>query len=281
MYTGQIRLISQLVLTGIILLAALATVPIMRHIEGVIPPTYADGNEWATIPEIPNPPEHSVEEYPFIIRQPTFGNTDLWKKATKLPSGQDAVSLMQWKDDEPSLALSDKFPGTPATFPGSIEDPAKDAPDVDILVALVSYIRTYVYTYIRMLTDGNDTTLAFAEQNAKNKSDTAKTTPPVKQAAIRVQTKIGYIETVLRKAIVEPYCINGQTKGLRITGLEKISLTRDLLLKSGDIIRAINGQMLNSKRQAYEIFKKARMQPTMTVDLLRDGETKILLFDFR
>jgi len=43
----------------------------------------------------------------------------------------------------------------------------------------------------------------------------------------------------------------------------------------------VNGQTLNSKRQAYEIFKKARTKPIMIVDLLQDGEAKTLLYDFR
>jgi len=108
--------------------------------------------------------------------------------------------------------------------------------------------------------------------------DTVITRTPAIQALTKIRTKAKCVETILRKAVIEPYQINGQIEGLRITGLDKILLARDLLLKSGDIIRAVNGQPLNSKRRAYEIFKKARKLPTMKIELLRDGKTETLLY---
>jgi len=138
---------------------------------------------------------------------------------------------------------------------------------------------------------------AFGTERSSNGSDTTETPPGqniekwhghlgrVSRAGSpcysQVRTKIRCVEAILKKAVIEPYYINGQIEGLQITGLDRISVARDLLLKSGDIIRAVNGQTLNSKRQAYEIFKKARTKPIMIVDLLQDGEAKTLLFDFR
>lgn len=96
-----------------------------------------------------------------------------------------------------------------------------------------------------------------------------------------VKTKIKFVENVLKKAAINSYHVNGQIKGLQITGLNQISQAKALLLKSGDIILTINGRNLSSKKEAYNIFKKARKQPIMIVDLLRDGEAKKFLYDFR
>jgi hypothetical protein len=128
---------------------------------------------------------------------------------------------------------------------------------------------------------GNYTTESHPSQNIGKTSGTGRTNIPSEQVLTKVQTKFRCVEAILKKAVIEPYHINGQIEGLRITGLDKILVARDLLLKSGDIIRAVNGHPLNSKRQAYEIFKKARTKPIMIVDLLQDGEAKTLLFDFR
>ncbi len=112
--------------------------------------------------------------------------------------------------------------------------------------------------------------------------DTVKTTStPAIEVLTKIRTKAKCVETILRKAVIEPYHINGQIEGLRITGLDKILLARDLLLKSGDIIRAVNGHPLSSKRRAYEIFKKARKLPIMKIELLRDGKTETLLYYLR
>ncbi len=112
-------------------------------------------------------------------------------------------------------------------------------------------------------------------------SDSVITSAPAIQALTKIRTKAKCVETILRKAVIEPYHINGQIEGLQITGLDKILIARDLLLKSGDIIRAVNGHPLNSKRRAYEIFKKARKLPIMKIELLRDGKTETLLYYLR
>ena len=131
--------------------------------------------------------------------------------------------------------------------------------------------------------NGSDTNETSPGQNIEKTSyiDTVITSTPAIQALTKIRTKAKCVETILRKAVIEPYHINGQIEGLRITGLDKILLARDLLIQSGDIIRAVNGQPLNSKRRAYEIFKKARKLPTMKIELLRDGKTKTLLYYLR
>lgn len=110
-------------------------------------------------------------------------------------------------------------------------------------------------------------------------TDTDKKDAP--QELTKIRTKIKCIETILKKAVIKPYCVNGQIEGLQINGLEKISEAKALLLKSGDIFIAINGETLSSKRGAYDIFKRARKSPIMIIDLLQDGEPKKFLLDFQ
>jgi len=128
---------------------------------------------------------------------------------------------------------------------------------------------------------GSDTTETPPIQNNGNTSDTVITSTPAIQALTKIRTKAKCVETILKKAVIESYHINGQIEGIRITGLDKILLARDLLLKSGDIICAVNGHPLNNKRRAYEIFKKARKLPIMKIELLRDGKTETLLYYLR
>jgi hypothetical protein len=129
--------------------------------------------------------------------------------------------------------------------------------------------------------NGGDTTVTPPEGDIETTSNTSGTDAPAKQVLTEVRTKIKCVETILKNAVIEPYLINGQIEGLRITGLDRILLAKDLLLKSGDIIRTVNGQPLNSKRGAYKIFKRARKRPIMKVELLRDGKTETLLYYLR
>ncbi len=123
-----------------------------------------------------------------------------------------------------------------------------------------------------------DTTEIPSDQSTDTTDDSKITDSPDKQVLTRIRTKIKYVETILRKAVIEPYRINGKIEGLQITGLEKILVAKDLLLKSGDIIRSVNGHSLSSKKNAYEIFKKARKLPIMEIELLRDGKSTTLLY---
>jgi type II secretion system protein C len=90
-----------------------------------------------------------------------------------------------------------------------------------------------------------------------------------------------YIEDAFHKAKIEPYVKNGQTLGLKITGLDETPLTRVLGLRNGDVVQVVNGQSLTSKQKAFQVLQKARSQPKLQVELLRDGKAKQLSLDLQ
>jgi type II secretory pathway component PulC len=132
---------------------------------------------------------------------------------------------------------------------------------------------------LEQLFSENNNTEASEDQNTEKNSDTEK--KETQQEPIKVRTKIKCVESVLKKAVIETYCIKGQIKGLQLNGIDEISDAKALHLKSGDIIRAVNGQTLSSKKEAYNIFIKARKKPIMTISLLQDGEARQLLLDLK
>lgn len=189
------------------------------------------------------------------------------------------------------------FFGTLTSSPGPFENPKSDAHAFDTLGTLradsaagsieedklVLYLEevpeTMMSPGIEQFFNGNNTTEPTATRNTEKKSDPEK--KDTQQELTKVRTKIKCVESVLKNAIIEPYCINGQIEGLQINGLDEISEAIALHLKSGDIILTLNGQSLSSMKDAYDIFKKARKEPIMIIDLLRDGEAKKFLLDFQ
>jgi len=101
------------------------------------------------------------------------------------------------------------------------------------------------------------------------------------QTAAQAQPDTGYVRQLLEKATITPVSADGQMQGLKITGLDQIPAARQLGLEEGDVICAVNGQGLTDPRKAFQIFKKARSQETLQVELLRKGQAKTLSFDLR
>ena len=105
---------------------------------------------------------------------------------------------------------------------------------------------------------------------------------PKKPELTKIRTNYKCVESILRKADIEPYFDDGRVIGLQLNGLDnEIPEEGADILMSGDVILAVNGQPLASKKEAYKIFRGARKEPIMIVDLLHDGEPKKLLLDFQ
>lgn len=261
-------------LVGVILLSAVGAILLERRMKGIFTPTLTGSDGYAIILETPNLPEPLAAEY--------------WYEIPTSP----IQSLENWSD----FTLWGDVLGTPTSSTGPLENPDSDLYDFDssmiadshaeniengdLLSDLEQEKETMELDAERPF-DAVDTDETPSSRSIEQTTDTAEENTPAEQVLIEVRTKIKCVETILRKAVIEPYHIDGQIIGLRITGLDKILVARDLLLKSGDVIRAVNGHALNSKKSAFAIFKRERKQPVLKVELLRDGEARTLLYYLR
>ena len=90
--------------------------------------------------------------------------------------------------------------------------------------------------------------------------------------------KIGGIEAVLKTVKISPHTVDGKTDGLKITGLEELSMARFVGLENGDVIQTINGQSLTDSRKAFQVLQKARALSSMDIMLTRGTQKKTLSF---
>jgi S1-C subfamily serine protease len=203
---------------------------------------------------------------------------------------------MQLRESEPYLKLCSDVFGTSTNSAGPLENPESELYDFDMPEAIAadtaagdieddgpsSYLpeeqETMTKIDLEQCSNGIDVIEAPSGENIEQTSDIERPNTPAEEVITRIRTKMRYIEAVLKNAVIEPYQINGQITGLRITGLDKISMAKDLLIKSGDIIHLVNGQLLSSKKRAIKIFKRARKRPIIEVELLRDGKSVTLLY---
>jgi type II secretion system protein C len=93
--------------------------------------------------------------------------------------------------------------------------------------------------------------------------------------------RVGGMEAILKKVKVAPFIEGGEEKGVRITGLEDLSMARYVGFENGDIIQNINGSTVTNRRKAFQILRKARSQSSIKIQLLRNQQEKQLLFGIK
>lgn len=75
-----------------------------------------------------------------------------------------------------------------------------------------------------------------------------------------------------------PYRINGQIVGYRLINVRPNNIMFKLGARSGDIVRRVNGQILDSTQKLMSMWESIKNDPKITVDLERDG--KNIKYDF-
>lgn len=93
--------------------------------------------------------------------------------------------------------------------------------------------------------------------------------------------KVGGTEAILRTVDAAPYIVNGKEKGIRITGLEDLSMARYIGFENGDVIQNINGSTVTNRRKAFQILRKVRSQSSLNIQLLRNQKKKELSFGIK
>lgn len=270
MRTRAARFTSRLALVCVILISTVGTGLIAGHLEGivttVVTPTWGVNSECVAVPVKPNLPEVLTGEY---LHYSTAGRIQPKEKENfsklKLLGGIfGGVTGLARPLDYPEMNAYDFNALCAVIIAGSVaenKEVENNGSASDLQEEQETTIKSEQYAR------GIDTT------ETLEVSYTEEADPPTEPVLKRISTKVKSIETVLRKAVIEPYHnINGQIEGLQISGLEQILVAKDLFLKSGDVICMVNGQLLNSKKAASKVFRKARKLPIMEVELLRNGK---------
>jgi len=123
----------------------------------------------------------------------------------------------------------------------------------------------------------NNHASSVVKQNQSIKVD-QKISPAPNLSQMSMTVKNQFIADILTNARIEPFLVNQEPQGLKITELAKVKNAKLLGLKDGDVIRLVNGQLMTNKQKAFQVIRKARTQPFLDVELQRDNVTKTISF---
>lgn len=290
LYIPKALIIGKLSLVFVLGYLATRTVLLPMHNEASLGPTQVLGRDRVQANEMTSPPELSLEDYTEIIERNPFGGSSKW--ASIANGSKHSVS------EELGLALFGTISGNPVVARAIIKNLKTGVLDVYITGQKVGDARIEsIDTDAVILTHNGERIILRLNitQSGSYSSDNTQTSSPQtinKSGDVRadlstqkigtdVRTEIECVEAVLSKADIKPYAVDDQIEGLRITGLENINEAKELGLQNGDIIRVVNGHRLTDKQKAFQIFKKARSQASVSMELLRDNKTKTLTFPLR
>jgi len=298
LYVRKVLFVSKLALASVLCYMIVKALLLPQHPGEIFAPSSAVGARDTGAVKMTRPTQTSVKDYSAIIEKNIFGSADLSSSANKSLPDDNAGGLVESAERELALVLLGTVCGSPAFSRAVIKntqsdvtglyrpgDLVADASIESIEKSEVILVHNGQRKILRLYTtqrDGNAHNSQIpAHQTTGKVSENAGISLPSNRVSNEVRTETGPIEAILQQAVIEPYVAGDQIEGLRITGLESVPLAKDLGLKNGDIIHAVNGQQVTSKQKAFQVFMKARTQPTMDVELLREGRTKELSFVLR
>ncbi|MBX3182506.1 MAG: hypothetical protein KF915_07750 [Polyangiaceae bacterium] len=107
--------------------------------------------------------------------------------------------------------------------------------------------------------------------------------PPPKGALWRrdvdqtVDRGLGYF--LQRLEVTPSFAPNGSFQGFKILELFDEGFWQGVDLRPGDVVTRVNGQSIEREGQAYEVFQSLKQAPALSVQFLRDGQSRTL--DYR
>ncbi len=295
MYIRKVLFVFKLALVLVLSFVIIRTVVMPQRAAGIFTPATAVGTENISINRAENPAETPVDDYSFIVTRNIFGGADSSDTEDKSLQVNKLDGVMKLAEEELSLELVGTVCGNTAVSRAIIMDTKTKLLGMYKTGQNIgdARIQSIEEDAVILFHNGQRKMLTLSRTGRENKNNTrmpslaavgetgksASPVLPVKQSFDETTTKIARLETLLSKAIIEPYLVDDRVEGLRITNLETIPMAKTFGLKEGDIICRVNGHRLTGKQKAFQVFKKARSEAAVSLELLRDGQTKELSFN--
>ena len=239
-------------------------------------------------------PERGLGNYAVIYRKNLFC---LEEKKSELPGSAPA----SWKEQ---LLVCLKLRGT-AVGPREsfciIEDVKEHKQEI---YQVGSCIRETLIAEVEndqvTLRKDNDELVLYMDERERSKSPGKEDT---KFALGTVKTMLGEIEHpsehrwVVKKDIVRkaaenasqilsqlyltPYYSKGKMEGFLINGIKSGSIATQVGIRVNDIVKKVNGEMLDSPRKIFKLYRQLRHLPSVQLEVERNGETLQLTYDLK
>src|SRR5690606_17127239 len=80
----------------------------------------------------------------------------------------------------------------------------------------------------------------------------------------------------LQRVAVEPSLDQGRFQGFRVLALQPENFWREVDLRPGDVVTAVNGKSVESDVVVFEVFESLRTVDALDVTVIREGRLRQL-----
>ena len=91
-----------------------------------------------------------------------------------------------------------------------------------------------------------------------------------------VNKAISRIPQLMRDIKIMPHFTKGRPRGMRLSKVKEGSIFQKAGVKSGDVVKGVNGMTLNTPHQIFRAYKELKNQNNFQVEIVRDGEPTVL-----
>jgi general secretion pathway protein C len=92
---------------------------------------------------------------------------------------------------------------------------------------------------------------------------------------------MGDLSQILTQIRAIPNIQNGKTNGFALSEIEPGSVFDEMGLEEGDVLRSVNGQMMNDPAMAMQMMGSLRNANQITIQVLRDGHPTTLTYQIQ
>jgi type II secretion system protein C len=86
---------------------------------------------------------------------------------------------------------------------------------------------------------------------------------------------------LMKEARLTPHFSSGQPDGFMLTNLPRNSFLARMGLRSGDIMKAINGQKFGSLEEFFQAYQQLQTEPMLQLEVERSNRTETLTYEIR
>jgi general secretion pathway protein C len=146
-------------------------------------------------------------------------------------------------------------------------------------------IRLILREKVVLRVNGRDEILAMAkpEEGPKSSATNEKPRPEAESQAVQLKSEditaaLGDLYNLAQQATIRPNFNRGKRDGFLLARVQPTSVFSQLGLKTGDIIKSVNGEQITSVGQALNLYKNLTPGSQVEVLISRRGDERKLVF---